>query len=120
MEHLTLKSFKEKICSCGIGGENDAEWKYKGELPCLIDFYADWCGPCKALAPVLEQLSEEFKGKIEIYKVDTEAQQELASMFGIQSIPTLLFVPLEGKPQLSAGAPPKPQLIETIKSVLGV
>lgn len=118
MEHLTLESFKEKVCTCGIDGQEEAQWKYKGDLPCLIDFYADWCGPCKRIAPVLEELAEEFKGKAYIYKVNTEKEPELSSMFGIQSIPTLLFVPMDGKPQLAAGALPKPQLIEAIKSIL--
>ncbi|MBN2617475.1 MAG: thioredoxin [Spirochaetales bacterium] len=120
MEHLTLQSFKEKICTCGIDGQEGAEWKYKGDLPCLIDFYADWCAPCKRLAPVLEELAEEYKGKVYIYKVNTEDEQELSAMFGIQSIPTLLFVPLNDKPQLAAGAPPKPQLIQTMKDVLKI
>lgn len=120
MEHLTLESFKEKICTCGLDGKDGAEWKYKGDLPCLIDFYADWCGPCKRIAPVLEELAEEFKGKAYIYKVNTEEQQELSAMFGIQSIPTLLFVPLNDKPQLMAGALPKPQLASAMKDVLGI
>lgn len=120
MEHLTLDSFKEKICSCGLDGEQGAEWKYKGDLPCVIDFYADWCGPCKRLSPILEDVAKEFEGKINIYKVNTESEQELSAMFGIQSIPTLLFVPMDGKPQLAAGAPPKGQLVQTIKNVLGV
>ena len=120
MEHLTLQSFKEKVCTCGIDGDKNQEWAYKGDLPCLIDFYADWCGPCKRIAPVLVELAEEFKGKCHIYKVDTEAEPELAAMFGIQSIPTLLFVPMEGKPQLSAGAPPKAQLVETMKDIMKI
>lgn len=119
MEHLTLESFKEKICECGLNGE-EAKWEYKGELPCLIDFYADWCGPCKRIAPVLEELSKELEGKVNIYKVNTEEQLELSQMFGIQSIPTLLFVPLEGKPQVMAGALPKPQLLEAMKDVLKI
>lgn len=119
MEHLTLESFKEKICECGIDG-GDQEWKYKGDLPCLIDFYADWCGPCKRIAPVLEELSRELEGKAYIYKVNTEEQMELSQMFGIQSIPTLLFVPKEGQPQMMAGALPKPQLLEAMKDVLKI
>ncbi len=120
MEHLTLESFKEKVCTCGLDGKDGAEWKYKGDLPCLIDFYAEWCGPCKRIAPVLEQLADEYKGKVHIYKVNTEDEPELAAMFGIQSIPTLLYVPMTGDPKLSAGAPPKPQLVQTMKDVLGI
>lgn len=120
MEHLTLESFKEKICTCGLDGEQAAEWKYKGDLPCLIDFYADWCGPCKRLSPILEDLAKEYEGKVHIYKVNTETEQELSAMFGIQSIPTLLFVPMDDKPQLAAGAPPKPQLVQTMKDVLKI
>lgn len=119
MEHLTLNTFKEKICECGLSG-GEAEWSYKGDLPCLIDFYADWCGPCKRIAPVLEELSEELKGKVNIYKVNTEEEMELSQMFGIQSIPTLLFVPMDGKPQIMAGALPKPQLLNAMKDILKI
>ena len=119
MEHLTLTTFKQKICECGIQG-GEGGWRYKGTVPCIIDFYADWCGPCRALAPVLEQIAGEYAGRIEIYKVDTEKETELASMFGIRSIPTLLFVPKEGEPQMSAGAMPKSSLEETIKDIFGV
>jgi len=84
MEHLTVETFKEKV----FNWEESKDWKYKGELPCIIDFYADWCGPCKMVAPVLEELSKEYDGKVSFYKVDTEDQQELAGLFGISSIPT--------------------------------
>ncbi|MEK6795797.1 MAG: thioredoxin [Spirochaetota bacterium] len=119
MEHLTLDTFKEKVCECGIDGEN-AEWKFKGTRPAVIDFYADWCGPCKMVAPVLEELSKEFEGKVDIYKIDTEAEQQLAGMFGIQSIPSILFIPMDGKPQMAAGALPKAELKRIIQEVLGV
>ena len=85
-----------------------------------MDFYADWCGPCKLLAPILEEVATEYEGKIDIYKVDTDGEQELASVFGIRSIPSMLFVPLEGMPQLSAGALPKDSLTDVIQDVLGV
>ena len=119
MEHLTLTTFKQKICECGLDS-GDAKWDYKGTTPCIIDFYADWCGPCRALAPVLEQVSKEYAGKLEVYKVDTEKETELASMFGVRSIPTLLFIPKEGKPQMSAGAMPKGVLEGSIKEILGI
>ncbi len=98
--------------------ENETEWKFKGDLPAVIDFYADWCGPCKMVAPVIEQLSEEYSGKINFYKIDTEAEQELSIAFGIQSIPSLLFIPKDGKPQMTAGALPKGSLKQIIDKEL--
>ena len=88
-EHLTKDTFIEKV----FDFEKNKEWKYNGELPCIIDFYADWCAPCKMVAPILEELSEEFKGQMNVYKVNTEKEQVLASVFGIRSIPSMLFVP---------------------------
>ncbi len=114
MEHLTLDTFKEKIFNWDEG----KDWKYKGELPCIIDFYADWCGPCKMVAPVLEELAKEYEGKVTIYKVDTEEQQELAGVFGISSIPTIMFCPMEGQPQAAAGALPKSSFESAINDVL--
>lgn len=115
-EHLTKETFLEKV----FNYEDNKEWKFEGELPCLIDFYADWCMPCKMIAPILEELSQEYEGKINIYKVNTEEQQELAAAFGIQSIPSLLFVPMEGEPQMAAGALPKDTLVQAIKDTLKV
>jgi thioredoxin len=100
---LTTEDFKNKI----FNYETDKEWNYKGTLPAIIDFYADWCGPCKMVAPVLEELSKEYEGKIVIYKVDTEAERELAAVFGIRSIPSFLFIPLSSQPAMQAGALPK-------------
>ncbi len=114
MEHLTKQAFLEKV----FNYEQNQEWKFEGNLPCLIDFYADWCGPCKMVAPILEELSKEFDGKINIYKVNTEVEQELASAFGIQSIPSLLFCPKEGKPQMAMGALPKQAMTDAINEVL--
>ncbi len=114
MEHLTKETFLTKV----FNYEQNQEWKFEGELPCLIDFYADWCGPCKMVAPILDELSKEFEGKINIYKVDTEAEQELAAAFGIQSIPSMLFCPKDGKPQMSTGALPKQAMTDAIKEVL--
>ena len=114
MEHLTKETFLTKV----FNYEQNQEWKFEGELPCLIDFYADWCGPCKMVAPILDELSKEFEGKINIYKVDTEAEQELAAAFGIQSIPSMLFCPKDGKPQMSMGALPKQAMTDAINEVL--
>ena len=115
-EQLTKETFLEKV----FDYENSKEWSYKGELPAVIDFYADWCGPCKMVAPIIEELSAEYAGKVNFYKIDTEAEQELAAAFGIQSIPSLLFIPQEGQPQMAAGALPKQTLQEVIdKELLG-
>ena len=100
--------------------EKNKEWKFEGERPCIIDFYADWCGPCKMVAPVLEELAKNFDGKIDVFKVNTEEEQELASAFGIRSIPSFLFVPSEGQPQMAMGALPKETFIKAFKDVLGV
>ncbi len=116
VEFLTQETFKEKV----FDFENNKEWKFEGDKPCLIDFYADWCGPCKTVAPILEELSEEYEGKLDVYKIDTEAERELAGMFGIQSIPSLLFVPEDGQPQMAQGALPKDTFERAIKDVLKV
>lgn len=114
MEHLTKETFQQKV----FDFEKNSEWKYEGNLPCIIDFYADWCGPCKMVAPVLEELAKEYEGKINIYKVDTEQEQELAMAFGIQSIPSILFCPMNDKPQMAMGALPKPSFVEAINDIL--
>jgi thioredoxin 1 len=116
MEHLTLDSFKEKV----FNFDTNKDWKFEGDKPCIIDFYADWCGPCKMVAPVLEELSEEYAGKVDIYKVDTEKERDLAAIFGIRSIPSILFVPLNAQPQMAAGALPKQEFVKAIESVLDV
>ncbi len=115
-ELLTKETFLEKV----FNFEKNKEWKFEGNVPCIIDFYADWCGPCKMIAPILEQLSEEYGDKINIYKVDTEAEQELAAAFGIRSIPSMLFCPMDVDPQMANGALPKAQLETIIKDVLKV
>jgi len=116
MEHLTTETFKEKV----FNYETNKEWSFEGDKPCIIDFYADWCQPCKIIAPTLEELNKEYDGKINIYKVNTEEQQELAAVFGIRSIPSLLFVPLNGDPQMAQGALPKDAMISSISDVLKI
>jgi len=116
MEHLTKAAFVEKV----FDYENNREWKFEGELPCIVDFYADWCGPCKMVSPILEDLGKQYAGKLNIYKVDTEKEQELAAVFGIRSIPSILFVPKEGKPQMALGALPRESFVQAISSVLKV
>ncbi len=111
---LTTEDFKNKIFDYEI----EKEWKYKGTLPAIIDFYADWCGPCKMVAPVLEELAAEYEGKLVIYKVDTETEMELASAFGIQSIPTFLFIPVGADPMIQPGAFPKKIFKEIIDGQL--
>ncbi|MCG8479358.1 MAG: thioredoxin [Spirochaetales bacterium] len=115
-ESLTKQSFIEKV----FNYEDNEEWKYEGTKPAIIDFYADWCGPCKMVAPILEELSEEYADKVSVYKVDTDAEQELASVFGIQSIPSMLFVPLDDKPQMAVGALPKDNIKQAMKDVLKI
>ena len=116
MENLTQQSFKEKVFNFEAG----KEWKFAGDKPCIVDFYADWCGPCKMVAPVLAELADKYAGKLDVYKVNTEEEHELSALFGIQSIPTLLFIPVSGKPQLARGALPKENMEQIIGDVLGV
>ncbi len=103
---LTKQDFLEKVMNYE---KNQTEWVYEGDKPALIDFYADWCGPCKIAAPILEELAKEYEGKIHIYKVDTQKEGELASVFGIQSIPAFLFVPKDGRPTMSNGIAQTPE-----------
>lgn len=115
--NMTRKDFIEKVMDYEKGTD---KWIYRGDKPCIIDFYTTWCGPCKRLAPILEELAAEYEGEIYIYKVDTEREPELAGLFGIRSIPTLLFCPMEGMPQMSRGLMPKENLIEAIEEVFGI
>ena len=114
--HLTKDEFQQKV----FNFEANQEWKYEGDLPCIIDFYADWCQPCKMVAPILEELSNEYEGKMHVYKVNTENEQELAAIFGIRSIPSMLFVPMGEKPQMAVGALPKDSIKQAMKEVLAV
>ncbi|MFA6701694.1 MAG: thioredoxin [Dysgonamonadaceae bacterium] len=113
--HLTRAEFLTKVANFE---KSPNEWEYLGDKPCIIDFYADWCGPCKMVAPILEELAAEYDGQIYIYKIDTEAEQQLSAEFGIRSIPTILFCPLGESPQMAQGALPKDALKQAINEVL--
>ena len=113
--HLTKAEFLKRVSNYEA---NPTEWKYLGDKPCIIDFYAAWCGPCKTVAPILEDLAKEYEGQIYIYKIDTEAEQELAAAFGIRSIPTILFCPMGEAPQMAQGALPKDAFRKAITEVL--
>lgn len=98
--------------------KNQTEWVYEGDKPCIVDFYADWCGPCKKVSPILKELAGEYQNDIIVYKINVDNEKELAAAFGIQSIPTLLFIPAKGKPQIAQGALSKEQFVEQINSFL--
>ncbi|HVN47523.1 MAG TPA: thioredoxin [Bacteroidota bacterium] len=113
-EHLTKETFQEKI----FNYEHNQEWLFRGELPAVIDFWAPWCGPCRTVGPIIEELSSEYAGKVNFYKVNVDDEQELAGVFGVRGIPSLLFVPKTGKPKMSVGALPKDALKETVEKEL--
>lgn len=114
----TIKLTTQKFIEDVFDYTTEKEWKYKDNVPAVIDFYADWCGPCKMVAPVLEELSDSYEGKVKIYKLDTEVEQELAGAFGIRSIPSILFIPVDGQPMMQVGALPKSTLIDVIEKEL--
>jgi thioredoxin 1 len=113
-EALTKETFINRV----FDFEKNKDWKFSGELPAVVDFWAPWCGPCKMIGPVIEELAEEMKGQVNFYKVNTDDEQELAGVFGIRSIPSLLFIPKEGQPMMSAGALPKNELKQIINEKL--
>ncbi|OFY59874.1 MAG: thiol reductase thioredoxin [Bacteroidetes bacterium GWF2_41_9] len=111
---LTNDSFKKLV----FNYELNKEWKYEGDIPAIIDFYADWCAPCRQLSPLVEEIAKEYKGKIVVYKVDTEKEKALSQSMGITGLPTLLFIPAEGQPRLSMGALPKESLVKAVNEIL--
>lgn len=111
---LTKADFKTKV----MDYEKSKEWAFLGDKPAIIDFYADWCGPCRAVAPVLEEIAGEYEGKVDVYKVNVDNEQELAALFGVRSIPTLLFIPLNGEPKMQVGALSKSGFQDAIKEHL--
>jgi thioredoxin len=111
-EYLTVETFKQKVWDYDA---NPQEWIYNGELPSIVDFYADWCKPCRIIAPIMEELAAHYEGRVKVYKVDTEAQRELATVFQIRSIPSILFAPLEGRPAMQPGALTKEEYMRIIE-----
>jgi thioredoxin len=100
VQKLSKADFYQKIMNLE---KNPNTWKYNGNLPCIVDFYADWCGPCRQASPILEELAEKYKGRIVVYKMNIDEEKELAGAFRIQTIPAFLWVPREGKPTMSNG-----------------
>lgn len=114
VKYLTTEEFKQLI----FDYSNNKEWQYKGDKPCIIDFYTTWCGPCKRLAPIMEELANEYAGKVVFYKADTEQERELAYVFQISSIPQVLYIPMEGQPMLLKGLYPKENIVQIIQEFL--
>jgi thioredoxin len=112
--HLNDLTFKQKV----FDYSKNKDWKYEGTMPCIVDFYADWCGPCRRVSPLLEEIAKEYSGKLIVYKVNTDKEQVLSGSLGIQSLPTILFIPKTGKPQAIMGAYPKDELIKLVNSIL--
>lgn len=116
MVQLTKETFLQKV----FDYKNNNEWKFQGTKPCIIDFYADWCGPCKVVSPILEELSKEYEGLVDFYKVDTDVEQELAVVFGIRSIPSILFCPVNDNPRIAVGAMPKEAFVQAIEELFNI
>lgn len=112
--YLTDQTFKEKVFNYSV----NQKWKYEGAKPCIVDFYADWCGPCRRVSPILEEFAKDYSGQIIVYKVNTDKEQALSSKLGIQSLPTILFIPVSGEPKAVVGAYPKEELLKILNELL--
>ena len=115
-EHLTNETFAAKV----FDYQKNNEWKFEGTAPAIIDFWAEWCGPCKMISPILEEISSDYEGKLNVYKVNVDEQGEVAAAFGIQSIPSLLFIPMNDMPRMAVGAQPKAAILKLVRDVLKV
>ena len=116
MEVLNIDSFKQKV----FDFSQSSEWKFGGTRPAIVDFYADWCAPCQALTPILQTVSDKYQGKVDVYKVDTEASPELAALFGVRGIPAILFIPMQGEPAMSSGLMPAESFDKAIGELFGI
>ncbi len=118
--YITTEQFRERVFDYKAMKQDGSapDWNYRGDKPCIIDFYTTWCGPCRKLAPIMEELSQTYCGEVVFYKADTERERELAYVFGINSIPQVLYVPMEGKPMLLKGLYPKENIIQIIDEFL--
>ena len=115
-EQLTKDAFLKKV----FNYEKNKEWKFEGDVPAVVDFWAPWCGPCRMVGPIIDELSTEYAGKVNFYKINVDDEQELAGIFGVRSIPSMLFIPKEGKPKMSVGALPKEALVNAIAKELNI
>ena len=116
MTKLTTSEFKEKI----FDFDANQDWQFNGDLPAIIEFYADWCPPCKMVAPILDAIADEYAGKLRVYKVNSDEETDIAQAFGVSSIPTILFIPKDGQPRMSVGALPRPSILKAMNEVMQV
>lgn len=116
MEVLSVDNFKNKV----FDFEKNQQWKFEGTRPVIVDFYADWCAPCRALAPILERVAQDYSGRVDIYKVDTEATPELSALFGVRGIPAILFIPMTGEPAMNSGLIPQETFEKAIEDLFGI